>query len=73
VTEMLTPEELAARWRQSTEWVRTQARKRTIPATKIGGRWRFDPAEIQAYEDRHRHRDPLSLTPTAARRRGLRT
>ena len=72
VGDLLTPEQLADRWQKSTEWVRTAARAKTIPAIKLGGRWRFDPEEIAEFEDRHRRRDPLALTPGAARRRRAR-
>lgn len=65
---------LATRWKRSEEWVRTAARSKAIPATKIGYQWRFDLDEVVAFEDRNRRRDPLALTPgAAARRRARRT
>lgn len=65
---------LAARWNRTEEWVRTHARSSEIPGVKIGYQWRFDADDIVAFENRHRTRDPLALTPgAAARRRARRT
>lgn len=60
---------LATRWQRSPEWVRRAANAGTIPGTKIGGLWRFDPADIEAYENRHKTADPMSMTDRAIRRR----
>lgn len=66
---LLTVEELAARWQRSPVWVRRAAGAERIPAVKIGGLWRFNPDEIERYENRHRTADPLSMTPGSMARR----
>jgi excisionase family DNA binding protein len=68
MSDLLTPDELAARWQRPTEWVRRKAAAGSIPGIKVGGLWRFDPEDIAAYEMRHKNRDPLSMTPLAAKR-----
>lgn len=68
MTDFLTPEGLAAHWKRPVEWVRRAANAGDIPGVKIGGLWRFDPADIEAFETRHKNRDPLTLTSLSAKR-----
>lgn len=68
MTSHLTVAALAERWDRRPEWVRRNARR--IPgAMKIGGLWRFDLADIEAYEARRKTPDPLSMTAMSAQRR----
>lgn len=68
MTTYLTSVTLAERWGRSAEWVRRAANAKEIPGIRIGGLWRFDPADIEVYETRHKNRDPLSLTPLSEKR-----
>ncbi|HLS50051.1 MAG TPA: hypothetical protein VK024_08655 [Actinomycetaceae bacterium] len=43
----LTPEDLAARWQRDVDWIRQHAPE--FGGFKIGGYWRFDPADVDAY------------------------
>lgn len=63
----LTPEDLAHRWQRSIDWVRQHARE--FGGFKIGGLWRFNPDDIDNYENRHKTADPLRMTTTTERRR----
>lgn len=67
----LTPEDLAARWQRDVDWIRQHAPE--FGGFKIGGYWRFDPADVDAYEERkkaeHARRDPLAMSPLSAKRR----
>lgn len=65
----LTPVTLGERWDRDPEWVRRAANAGRIPGIKIEGLWRFRPDDIEAYEDRHKTADPLTLSPLAAARR----
>lgn len=65
----LTPDELGARWDRSSEWVRRAAARGEVPGIKVGGLWRFDPADIDAYENRHKRADPMSIAPRINARR----
>ena len=64
----LTPDEVAQRLRRSRDWVTRSANAGRIPGFKVGGLWRFDLADIERYENRHRTADPLSMTPLSAQR-----
>ena len=66
----LTTADLAERWHMSQQWVTILARTKQIPgAMRVGNRWRYPVAAIEAWEQRHTVRDPLSLTDLAAARR----
>lgn len=65
----LTTVELAERWHLTPQWVRVLAQSKQIPgAMKIGLRWRFPLAAVEAFEKRHTVLDPMSLTDLAAAR-----
>lgn len=69
----LTTSDLAARWSMSEQWVAILARTKQIPgAMRVGNRWRFPLSSIEAWEQRHTVRDPLSMTDLAAARKGAR-
>ncbi|MGC0144425.1 hypothetical protein [Pseudactinotalea sp. Z1732] len=70
-TTRLTPEDLAARWQRPVEWIRQNAE--TFGGFKVGRLWRFDPADIDAYESRHKGTDPLSMTDLSAKRQQRRS
>lgn len=63
------PDTLAARWGRSPEWIRRAANAGVIPGIKVGGLWRFDPADIESYENRSKTADPMSTPPRAPRGR----
>lgn len=68
-TQHLTVADLAERWQCTRNWVRVMAASGQIPgALKLGSRWRFPVAAVEAYENRHTTSDPMSLTPRAAAR-----
>lgn len=71
--DLMTPTELAQRWRRPTRWIREQAKAGAIPAIAVGSRWRFDPDDIARYETRRKTADPLTLTALSAARQGRRT
>lgn len=65
----LTTVELADRWQVTPQWVAILARTKQIPgAMRVGNRWRFPLPSVEAWEQRHTVRDPLSLTDLAAAR-----
>lgn len=68
MTQHLTPEQVADRWQRPVSWVRQQAKASAIPAMKLGHTWRFDLADIERYEARHKTADPLSMTPLSRQR-----
>lgn len=67
----LTPEDLAFRWQRNVTWVQQHAPE--FGGFKIGGYWRFDPADIDHYEATqkalHARRDPLAMSALSAKRR----
>lgn len=65
-TRRLAPEDLAARWGRRVEWIRQHAEE--FGGFKVGGYWRFDPDDIERYENRRKTRDPLSMTGLSASR-----
>ena len=72
MTQHLTTAELATRWHRPQKWIRDQAGQGSIPAVRLGGRWRFPLDEIEAHEQRmhNPYRDPLSIAvPRSGRRR----
>jgi excisionase family DNA binding protein len=46
---MLTVEEVAEWLKMGRRWVMQQAASGALPARKIGGRWRFSPADVAAF------------------------
>lgn len=60
------PLELAERWQRRVEWIREHAEE--FGGFKVGGYWRFDPDDIERYENRRKTRDPLSMTDLSAKR-----
>jgi excisionase family DNA binding protein len=46
--------QVAYRLRVSPEFVRRLIRGRQLPAIRIGGHWRIDPCDLQAYLDQAR-------------------
>ena len=74
MSDHLTTAQVADRWHMSAQWVAILARSEQIPgAIRLGNRWRFPVAAIEAWEQRHTVRDPLSLTDLAAKRQAART
>lgn len=68
VTALLTPVELAARWQRRVEWIRQHAAE--FGGFKVGGYRRFDPDDIERYENRRKTRGPLAVTELSMKRRG---
>jgi len=70
MTAYMTPQDLAHRWSRRVEWVQQNAPR--FGGIKIGGYWRFDPADVEAYEARQKAMyapaDPLALSPLSAKR-----
>lgn len=70
MTAHLTPATLADRWQCTAPWVRTLLSTGRIPgAIRVGARWRIPVEAVEAYEQRHAVRDPLSMTELATARR----
>jgi len=65
---LLTPVDLASRWQRRVEWIREHAEE--FGGFKVGGYWRFDPDDIERYEERRKgvHEDPLTMTELSMKR-----
>lgn len=48
--KLLKPEQLSDRWQIPPDQIRRLARRREIPALKIGHYWRFSEVEIEKFE-----------------------
>lgn len=65
----LTVEDLAERWQKRPTWITQHARMGEIPgAWKLGHFWRFNVADIEAYELAQQSRSIFALSPGAQRR-----
>jgi excisionase family DNA binding protein len=49
MTRLMTVEEVADQMRVTPEYVQTLARKKKIPAVRIGRFWRFDPDAVDRW------------------------
>ena len=52
--QLLTVQEAAAYLRLKVRTVQNKASRGELPARKIGGHWRFDPAELRRYDEAKR-------------------
>ncbi|HWK92611.1 MAG TPA: hypothetical protein VNR17_10175 [Luteimicrobium sp.] len=64
--QRLTCEDVATLWQRPVSWVQRNAID--FGGFKVGGQWRFDPADLEAYETRGKRRDPLAPTELSAKR-----
>lgn len=55
---LLTVEEAATYLRLKVRTVQYKAKRGEIPARKVGGHWRFVPAELRSYDEAHQPSKP---------------
>ncbi|WP_313278943.1 helix-turn-helix domain-containing protein [Timonella senegalensis] len=67
--QFLTVREVADRWQRPDRWVAEQASLGKVKGIKIGGVWRFDPDDIEAYEDGRKTGYRIELATRAHSRR----
>lgn len=67
--QFLTVREVAQRWQRPDRWVAEQAGLGNVKGIKIGGVWRFDPDDIEAYEDGRKTGYRIELATRAHARR----
>ena len=67
MTRLLTAQEVAERLRVPTSWVYASARRRVLPAVKLGHYWRFREDAIEAFVARLEGK-PVGVEAHRARR-----
>lgn len=61
----LTTTELADRWRTSARAIRSEIKRKRLPATYINGQWLIDQADVEEFEA---GRSNVTRTPKRTRR-----
>lgn len=56
MAEMMTVEEVAARWQMGTAWVRHMCETGTLPAQQTADGWLVDPRDVREYEAKQHDR-----------------
>lgn len=49
MVELLTPDDVAARYKVSPATVRRWCKNRQLKATKVGKQWRIDPRDLESF------------------------
>ena len=68
LTPRITAVEVAVILGRSQEWVSQAARSGELPAEKIGGRWRFNPDDLEVWLASKRNRPAMTMTALSAKR-----
>lgn len=68
VVQLLTPEEIAERTKLNVVTIRRLCQRGTLPAHKLAGQWRVDPADYDEWLAKAKERTPAGVVEPIRRR-----